>query len=58
MPAWSCRSRCRALRAATHRLFEGLKSSTKLFTYETTIPVLDPGRGRTKDRPTPGLCAR
>jgi transposase len=30
------------------RLFEQLKGSTKLFADETTAPVLDPGRGRTK----------
>ena len=30
------------------RLAEELKSSTKLFMDETTAPVLDPGRGRTK----------
>ena len=37
-----------ALRPVYARLFEGLKSSTKLFADETTAPVLDPGRGRTK----------
>ena len=30
------------------RLAEHLKSSTKLFMDETTAPILDPGRGRTK----------
>ena len=30
------------------RLFAVLKNSTKLFADETTAPVLDPGRGRTK----------
>ena len=30
------------------RLFEKLKASPKLFADETTAPVLDPGRGRTK----------
>jgi transposase len=30
------------------RLLEHLKQSTKLFADETTAPVLDPGRGRTK----------
>lgn len=30
------------------RLFERLKASDKLFADETTAPVLDPGRGRTK----------
>lgn len=33
---------------STPTLLEGLKSSTKLFADETTAPVLDPGRGRTK----------
>jgi transposase len=37
-----------ALRPVSVRLLEGLKSSTKLFADETTVPVLDPGRGRTK----------
>jgi transposase len=36
------------LRPVYHRLFETLKASTKLFADETTAPVLDPGRGRTK----------
>jgi transposase len=30
------------------RLLENLKTSSKLFADETTLPVLDPGRGRTK----------
>lgn len=30
------------------RLLEQLRSSTKLFADETVVPVLDPGRGRTK----------
>ena len=30
------------------RLLETLKTSSKLFADETTLPVLDPGRGRTK----------
>ncbi|TGQ77376.1 hypothetical protein EN824_28415 [Mesorhizobium sp. M8A.F.Ca.ET.181.01.1.1] len=30
------------------RLIERLKASAKLFADETTAPVLDPGRGRTK----------
>lgn len=30
------------------RLFDRLKASAKLFADETTAPVLDPGRGRTK----------
>ena len=30
------------------RLLDKLKASSKLFTDETTAPVLDPGRGRTK----------
>ena len=37
-----------ALRAVHVRLLEQLKQSTKLFADETTAPVLDPGRGRTK----------
>jgi transposase len=36
------------LRPLHDRLLERLKSSTKLFADETTAPVLDPGRGRTK----------
>ena len=36
------------LRPIHERLFERLKSSGKLFADETTAPVLDPGRGRTK----------
>ena len=36
------------LRQVHERLFERLKASTKLFADETTAPVLDPGRGRTK----------
>jgi len=36
------------LRPVHARLFERLKASTKLFADETTAPVLDPGRGRTK----------
>ena len=36
------------LRPVHDRLFERLKASTKLFADETTAPVLDPGRGRTK----------
>ena len=53
------------LRPVHERLFERLKASTKLFADETTAPVLDPGRGRTKtgqlfayardDRPWGGL---
>ena len=30
------------------RLLDHLKASTKLFDDETTAPVFDPGRGRTK----------
>jgi len=37
-----------ALRLVHARLLEQLKQSTKLFADETTAPVLDPGRGRTK----------
>jgi transposase len=36
------------LRPVHERLFETLKTSGKLFADETTAPVLDPGRGRTK----------
>ena len=36
------------LRPVHERLLVHLKSSTKLFADETTAPVLDPGRGRTK----------
>jgi transposase len=36
------------IRPVHERLFERLKASTKLFADETTAPVLDPGRGRTK----------
>jgi len=36
------------LRPLHTRLLEKLKASTKLFADETTAPVLDPGRGRTK----------
>ncbi|HYM02569.1 MAG TPA: IS66 family transposase [Stellaceae bacterium] len=36
------------LRPIHERLLAMLKSSTKLFADETTAPVLDPGRGRTK----------
>jgi len=36
------------LRPVHERLFETLKTSAKLFADETTAPVLDPGRGRTK----------
>jgi transposase len=36
------------LRPVHERLFDRLKASTKLFADETTAPVLDPGRGRTK----------
>jgi transposase len=36
------------LRPLHARLLEKLKASTKLFADETTAPVLDPGRGRTK----------
>jgi transposase len=53
------------LRPVHERLLAMLKSSAKLFADETTAPVLDPGRGRTKtgqlwayardDRPWDGL---
>ena len=36
------------LRPVHERLLEKLKASSKLFADETTAPVLDPGRGRTK----------
>lgn len=36
------------LKPVHDRLFERLKASDKLFADETTAPVLDPGRGRTK----------
>jgi transposase len=36
------------LRPLHRRLLEKLKASPKLFADETTAPVLDPGRGRTK----------
>src|SRR5271156_4382612 len=36
------------LRPVHERLLTTLKTSTKLFADETTLPVLDPGRGRTK----------
>jgi transposase len=36
------------LRPVHERLLETLKQSDKLFADETTAPVLDPGRGRTK----------
>ena len=54
------------LRPVHERLFERLKASGKLFADETTAPVLDPGRGRTKtgqlfayardDRPWGGIA--
>jgi transposase len=36
------------LRPVHARLLDELKTSAKLFADETTLPVLDPGRGRTK----------
>jgi len=36
------------LTAVYERLLEVLRGSAKLFADETTVPVLDPGRGRTK----------
>ena len=36
------------LRPVHERLLEHVRSSTKIFADETTAPVLDPGRGRTK----------
>jgi len=53
------------LRPVQQRLFEQMKASARLFADETTAPVLDPGRGRTKtgqifayvrdDRPWAGI---
>jgi hypothetical protein len=40
------------------RLIALLKTSTKLFCDETRCPVLDPGRGRTKNRLSLGHRAR
>jgi transposase len=37
-----------ALKPVVARMLELLKRSTKLFCDETTVPVLDPGRGKTK----------
>ena len=37
-----------ALRPISEALLANLRQSTKLFMDETTVPVLDPGRGRTK----------
>ena len=37
-----------ALRPIVGRMLELLKRSTKLFCDETTLPVVDPGRGKTK----------
>ena len=36
------------LRPLHERLLEHIRASTKIFADETTAPVLDPGRGRTK----------
>ncbi len=36
------------LRPVQERLLDNLKASAKLFADETALPVLDPGRGRTK----------
>jgi len=36
------------LRPVHERMLDNLKASSKLFADETTAPVLDPGRGRTK----------
>jgi transposase len=36
------------LRPVHERLLEHIRASTKIFADETTAPVLDPGRGRTK----------
>ena len=40
------------------RLAAHVFASGKLFADDTPIPVLDPGRGRTQDRASLGLCAR
>jgi transposase len=46
------------LRPVHERLLDKLKASPKLFADETTAPVLDPGRGRTKDPGSPGHSHR
>src|SRR5581483_2489633 len=46
------------LQPVHERLLAALKASSKLFADETTAPVLDPGRGRTKNRPAVGLRTR
>ena len=43
------------LRPVHERLLDTLKASSKLFADETTAPVLDPGRGRTKTPAALGL---
>lgn len=45
------------LRPVHERLLVRLKGSAKLFADETTAPVLDPGRGKTKSGQLWGLCA-
>jgi transposase len=47
MTGWAGRG-AGALKLIAARMLEKLKASTKLFCDETTAPVLDPGRGRTK----------
>src|ERR1700691_1220857 len=47
LPDWVGRAAFH-LRPIRERLLAHLRSSTKLFADETTAPVLDPGRGRTK----------
>lgn len=39
-------------------ILERLRRSKRLFADETTAPVFDPGRGRTKGWPDLGLCLR
>ena len=46
-PSWVGRAAF-LLRPVHERLLARLKGSTKLFADETTAPVLDPGRGKTK----------
>ena len=48
-PVWPIGGRSAfALRPIVARMLELLKRSTKLFCDETTVPVLDPGHGKTK----------
>jgi len=45
---WAGRAALCCSRFTSERLLAALKSSSKLFADETTAPVLDPERGRTK----------